>query len=339
MRFLVQTFGGAIATACMGLFLIGCSLTDSMLKSEAPEAVVLDDGTTIPCRILEINDQNLVIVAQNPNDAFQYGNKIPVSKIKWIRVMRDQQPAYLTIDEYLKLYADQYETTPMLQGDTANAGADVAIAAADSGETKPHLSESGRKTESITPGLRLETAILDTARSQPISSPIGLRLPKLVSPPSLAPAPDYADLADFLIASGAAGLVLYRAEKFTEDGGKLSQPRYELINAIRSSKLWQQRKAGLQEAQRVAEAAFNEHYPSIQEEMKRELGFRASENGDPFKQFMLFLKSHGSLYTKSQRDRVQLWFGREAAQAFFDIQANFDDWYYIAVISTRELEL
>ena len=339
MRLLSRIIGSAIAATCLGVFLTGCSLTEQLQKNESPEAVVLDDGTTISCQILEINDQEVIIVPRNPGDSFQYGNKIPVSKIKWIRVMRDQQPAYLTIDEYLKLYSDQFETTPLVQNYAAEPEPGTAVDSAGNAEAKLTTPEASSAYEPGTPGLRISAAFFDSTQNRPRPSPIGLKLPERSSPPSLLPAPNYADLADFIIASGAAGLVLYRAEKFTEAGGKLSQSRYELINAIRSSDMWRERKAGLQVAHRIAALAFSKRYSYVQDEMKNELGFLANEKGDPFKQFMLFLKSHGSLYSKSQREKVQLWFGREAAQALFDIQANFDDWYYIAVISTRELEL
>ncbi|RMD97201.1 MAG: hypothetical protein D6814_09940 [Calditrichaeota bacterium] len=351
----LKGFAFATKLGLIGLLVFASSCAVNRQYAPANEALILVDGTQIPCRISEITDQEIIFRALNAKDAYQYGNHMPLGQIEWIQVARNGRAIFLTVDEYLKMHADQFEKVvenePERSGEVQKPAPNVPEPSTvnETREVKPAQKAAGQKPEqppatqtSTTPegpGLRLQSVLADTLPYRGFRSGLGLRLPVPPAPPSLIPAADFANLADFIVASGAAGLVLYRAEKFAAEGIKLSKPRQKLIDAIRASKMWRARKEGLREAHRIAAAEFKARYKELAAEMQRTLGFRASRKADPFVQFVIYLHTHGNLSSRTQRNRIRVWFGQEAQQALVDILANFDDWYYVAVISARSLKL
>ncbi len=317
------------------------------IPTQATEALILQDGSEVPCRIIEINDQDIIIETYKPEDAYRYGDRVPVGQVKWIVVYKGRRANLYTVDEYLRLYADQFEEIagePESPAPETPAQTETPASSENQPEAGREPRPSSRQTRNNQPdaggpGLRFQSSFLDTARYRFQHPDIGLRLPQPPMPQSILPSVNYADIADFIVISGAAGLVLYRAEKLAEEGIKLSPPRQSLVDAIRSSALWKERKKGLRAAHLFAARKFQEKFKELAPSLRKTFGFRARGTEDPFVQFLIFLHTHGNLSAKKQRLRLQQWLGKEAVQAILDLLHNFDDWYYIAVVSAKPLKL
>ena len=347
---------GLYALAIVALVIVEPSCAATRGYNASAETLVLLDGTKIPCRVLEITEQNVMIEALNPNDAYQFGDMIPRGQIKGIQVVKGRRSLLLTVEEYLKLHVDQFEEVTEAAPENRVQPQESEVRELQPERPVGHITEretteqnraqgesSSRPTQDTGepegPGLRFRSLVADTLPAYRSKAGLGLRLPAPPPPPSLMPPPDFADLAEFIVMSGSAGLILYRAEKFAEEGLRLSKARQELVNAIRASQMWRSRKMGLRRAHQIAASAFKEKYQELASELKAAFNFRAVRSGDPFVQFVIFLHTHGNLSSPGQRKKIRLWFGREAEQALVDILANFDDWYYIAVVSARSLKL
>jgi len=341
MQILIQRWLGPIALLALAVIQFNCALTREL--GTVHESLILLDGTEVPVRIVEITEDEIRFEAISAEDAFRFGDRMLISQIEWIKLYDGYRTTLLTVDEYLRLNADQFEEvveeprkpvgkTPESPLPTHSS---QKAAAPETGSTP----EPPAADELSGPGLRFRSELLDSLYWQRRRSGIGLGLPELPSARARIPEADYADLADFIVASGAAGLVLYRAEKFAEKGIRLSTPRQLLVDAIRGSTMWKNRKQGLKAAHRIAAEAFRENFDRYQRDIRATLGFRARQGSDAFIQFVIYLRTHGSLMSRKQREHVRRWFGEEAEQALIDLLANFDDWYYIAVVAGRSLQL
>ncbi len=341
MRPMTQRLLWLMLLIVLAVIHFNCALTREY--GTVRESLILLDGTEIPCRILEITDEEVRFEALGADDAFRFGDRVLISQIEWIKLDDGYRITLLTVDEYLRLNSDQFEeVVEESQGKATQPAAKPPRRSDSNVTTQPGAAvatTSQTAEEPPGPGLRFRTELLDTLYWKRRRSGIGLGLPEPPAPrPRIAEA-DYADLADFIVASGAAGLVLYRAEKFAEKGIRLSGPRQQLVDAIRASTLWKNRKEGLRAAHRIAAEAFHKYFKRYQNEIQAAFGFRARRGSDAFVQFVIYLHTHGNLMSRRQRERVRRWFGEDAEQALVDILANFDDWYYIAVVAARSLQL
>lgn len=335
------------------LFLLNaCIATTRGVASS--EALILASGVEIPCEILEVDDDYVYFEAAIAQDRYKYGESMPIGEVKFIKLFRQDDVIYLALEDYLKQNTELFAEVEAYNEDEGEA----EISDTEKSQNKQIQSgllerefsrfsepEKEQRVDKPTfgsvgaegPGLRLQKIAQDSLLKKNKKSGIGLRIPgdlQKFTKPELSDS-DYSDMADLIVASGAAGLILFRAEKFDQAGVALSGARQKLVDKIRSSQQWQKRREGLLAAHRVVAEDFAASYKDVKESVTEKFGFSARDDQDEFIAFMLFLHTHGGIQSPRKRRQLDEWFGEIATRAMADILANFDDWYYIAVIRAR----
>ncbi|MCB9510646.1 MAG: hypothetical protein H6695_10710 [Deferribacteres bacterium] len=325
-----------VATASL---LSACVSTTGGVSSS--EALVLIDGTEIPCEILEFDSEFVYFEPALAQDRYNYGDYIGRSEVKWIKVFHNNEVKIFNLNDYVNqnTVAIEDEMPEPLQPADQAVRADVLqnefkrIAAQ---QTEPSAPAPVTQVQSQAgPGLRLSQVKTDSARKK---SGIGLRLPGEIANSSankLAEA-EYDAIADLIVASGAAGLVLYRSEQFAERGVDLARATQTLVEQIKASEEWQKRVQGILAANKIAGEDFAKNYPNVRDNVASQFGFRPQSDSDDYAAFVLYLHLNGGLRSPRKKQQFEEWFGGLAERAFSDILANFDDWYYIVVIQSRE---
>jgi len=300
-----------------GLILTGCAAPLQQLSS-APHVLVLTDGTRIPCEITDYSQDELFFQAYQAAQGYRYGERIIITKIERIGVRDQGRFRYFPVQEFIDLY---FERSEEAQGKLV----ELPLPTYDQQQTRqpataatPKPNQSGAKSSG--------------------ESSIGFKMNLLtpLTPPEQEQPVDFASLADLIVNSGAAGLVLYRVEQNQKAGIEPDSSQQQLITALRQSSLWQERKTGLRAAHRFALESFRTLYNDTPQRLRRAFGFRAPAEMDPFISFLIFLKNNGSLLKARQIEKAQELFGEQATRAMQDILANFDDWYYIVVLQAQK---
>lgn len=327
------------------------------------ESLVLSDGSEVPCQILDIDDDYVYFEASLLQDRYKYGESLPIGEIKYIKVFRQDDIAYYHVDEFLDwidrnaplptdeaypIAADEEPEEPVspapAKPSTAGTRGNQTILSSKVIRNEFSKFEHQQTTahtmlfpapERSGPGLRSEAVINATEGNR--KSGIGLRLPDYLAAPIKNALEDaeIKEIADLVVSSGAAGLVLYRLDKLASERIQPSAAQRKLGIAIREADEWQKRRQGLGAAHRVAKEDFDRNYGEVEEEIANELGFRARSGRDAFLDFILFLHTHGGLQSRRHRNLLESWFGELATRAVSDILANFNDWYYLFVIRAQ----
>lgn len=343
----------AVASIVPILFLHACAA--SLYRAATGDALVLTNGTEIPGEILEIDETYIYFRAETVRDRYTYGEKLPVGEIKLIKVVESGRTEYLTVDAYIDKYGFTEESDSEPYFAEANAPAEPA---GESGRNElqssvlqeefskfnvvenpapPAFLTATARQKKIGPGLRLQRLPSDSLLKSAGKSGIGLKLPaSMFESLSELNEAAFAEAADLIIASGAAGLVLYRAQKLEAEGYRISAGQRRLINAIRASEFWKTRKNSILAAHSVAKEAYSDKYRQIGDFIERELGFKFREAGADVNKFLFFLHTHGDLRAARRRQLMYDWFGETATSAMKDLLANFDDWYYLVVLRGKE---
>ncbi len=316
-----------------------------MMKDAASEAIVLQDGTEVPCEILEIGDDIIIFEALHSRDRYTFGQEMPRGEVRAIRIFDGKAVSYVSVNEYLKIKGDEFSAPGEVVQTDIPEEQDVQRGVLDN-EFK-RIPRDNPPSDTAAPqrqaapnygsGLRLSDLVLpDSARS---GSSTGLQVTSFDNLQFSAKAggANLEELAQLVVASGAAGLILYRAEKLPSEGVNLTTSQADLAQAIKSSELWKTRSSGLTEAHRVASEAFEASFKRARYTLGETIGFRArDERRNNFAAFMLHLRMNGGLRAPAKKRFMQEWFGEIATTATIDLLANFDDWYYLFVIKTPQ---
>ncbi len=300
-----------------GFILSGCAAPLQQLSS-APHVLVLTDGTRIPCEITDYSQDELFFQAYQAAQGYRYGERIIITKIERIGVRDQGRFRYFPVQEFIDLYFERSE-------DARGKLVELPLPTYEQQQTRQPVPATVPKAN---------PAETDSAGKSGIGFKMNLLTP--LTPPEQKQPVDYASLADLIVNSGAAGLVLYRAEQNQQAGIDPDSSQQQLISAIRQSSLWQERKTGLRAAHRFALESFRTIYNDAPQQLRRTFGFRAPTEMDPFIAFLIFLKNNGSLLKARQIEKAQELFGEQGTRAMQDILANFDDWYYIVVLQAQK---
>lgn len=301
------------------------------------EAIILWDSTVIPCRILEITEAEIFFEPLSTTQSFNYGDRISIGQVWKLRIIEEGKPLFVTVPEFLAMVGGEpgaSEPEPPAEGVAVQEEEGrVAVAAEQEVATRQDTVPATPVAEATPsgPGLRLRHSLLDSLPREFKKTVLGLHLPPPPEPPSLQPEATFEEIADLIVSGGAAGLVLYRAETLQRENARLTRNQQRLIDAIRASARWRERKQGIMRAHRFASGKFREHFAFRATEIAEKLKFTPRGETDAFIQFMIYLHTHGDLSSQRQRRWMQEWFGEESAAAFRDLLANFNDWYYLAV--------
>jgi hypothetical protein len=312
------------------------------------ETLVLASGAEIPCEILEVDEDYIYFEAAIAQDRYKYGESLPIGEVKFVKVFRNDDVIYLTLEEYLEQNTDFVLEEESGEETVSDEGGNEQIHSnllqkefrriTDSNAEQKIQKQSITSPEFEGPGLRLQRIASDSVLKKMRKSGIGLRLPdaRQTSSTSKVSVQEYADVADLIVASGATGLILYRAEQLSRDGVKLSDAQKKVIARIGASEQWQKRREGLLAAHRVASEDFAATYNDVMEDIAEKLGYRPADDQGDIASFILYLHTHGGLQSSRTRRQMDTWFGEIATRAIADILANFSDWYYIAGIGAKE---
>lgn len=312
------------------------------------EALILTSGVEIPCEILEVDQDYIYFDAAIAQDRYKYGESLPIGEVKFVKVFRNDDVIYLSLEEYLEQNTDFVTEDEAGEETVSEEGGNEQIQSNIMQQEFNQFSESNPQqkipkqpiamVEFEGPGLRLQQIVSDSALKKMRKSGIGLRLPDALQTNSDSKVSDqeYEDVADLIVASGATGLILYRAEQLNRDGVRLSAAQKKLIDRIGSSEQWQKRREGLLAAYRVVSEDFAASYNDAKDDIAEELGYKPADDQGDIASFILYLHTHGDLQSSQTRRQMDTWFGEIATRALVDILANFNDWYYIAVIGAKE---
>ena len=307
------------------------------------EALVLEDGSEIPCEILEFDDEYVYFEPATAQDRFKYGDYLALGEVKFIKIFGNNTVELLSVDDYIEqkteIVEDASEALP--SESTVNTEAQTGVLEKEFSKfSQPKaIAQTAQvsQAEPQGPGMRLSRVLSDSVLKKNRDSGVGLRLPNELATTSDSKMAEaaYRDIAELIVASGAAGLVFYRAEQLKKQGVDLPEASIELLDHLSSSEQWQQRVDGLRAATRVAREDFSNKYDEVRKSLTDKLGFRPQSGQDDFVAFVLHLHTNGGLRSPRKKQQIAEWFGELAERAFSDILANFDDWYYLVVIQGR----
>ncbi len=314
----IQRLSGFVLLA--GLLVGGCAAPLQQV-TRSPHVLILTDGTRIPCEITDYSGEELFFQAYQAAQGYRYGDRIIITKISKIGVRDQGRFQYFSVSDFLDAYFGEEQAAPHPTGGKL---VEPPLPVYDAPQSAQPTGGTTRKTSGQ-----------DTLRSSGVGFNINLLTPLTAPAPKPAEV-DFDSMAELIISSGAAGLILYRAEQNRARGIETDSSQQRLIDAIRLSTVWQERKEGLRAAHRAGLEGFRELYDTTPHRLRRAFGFRAAENQDPFISFLIFLKNNGSLLKRSQIEKARGLFGETATRAMQDILANFDDWYYIVVLRAAQ---
>lgn len=285
---------------------------------ELEATLELVSGDAIKCRVLDVWRGEVRFEAASTQQAFEYGEILPLNKIKLVR------------------FADGQAMTPQ-QFEAYWNGEDARPSASDpaaiSPQPAPPPSRSNRPSslppaeplpEEYGPGMRLAQATGDTARS----SGIGLRLPE---PPqsSAGMAVDYVEIADLLAASGLAGKLLYEVSAGELHQRHLSASQTELLDALLQSREWELRKQELRDAHALASREFERTVLRDWRKVYEPFQFEPVNEKLAFLEYVQFLHTLNADKFVNEWENVERAFDARTVAALQDILNNYDDWYYL----------
>lgn len=273
----------------------------------------LNNGDAIKCRVVDVWRGEVQFEATSAQQAFEYGETIPLSKIKLIRLDNGQAMTPQQFDAYWNgEEARSSETAP-----SASSPSPLPVVRASPPPETPLPKEYG-------PGMRLTQTRVDSSRS----SSIGLKLPE--SPQfDAGQEVAYLEIADLLAASGLAGKLLYEVSAGELHQQHLSASQSELLDALLQSREWALRKQELRDAHALASREFERTVLRDWRKVYEPFQFEPVNEKLAFLEYVQFLHTLNAHKFLNDWEKVERAFDARTVDALLDILNNYDDWYYL----------
>jgi len=290
----------------------------SLFAQERAVTLLLKDGSSFACTVNDVWRGQLYFKAISAKDAFTYGEVIALEKIAAVRLKNGRQLSPET-------YAEQWQKKEPIPA--PKAGTELPPTDRPSPAATPIAAPPSRPElfPAAAPQTGLVSVTLDTTRRRYI---IGLGWLEPPRPPWAASV-DYAQLADLLAASGLAGKLLYQVGSGELRARELTASQRKLVDALLQSRTWAHRKAELRQAHLQAYESYQRLQQSDPMRLRREFQFQPQRETHGFLEFVQFLHAENALLFTDRWRKVENNFPAEAATAWRDILANYDDWYYL----------
>jgi len=272
---------------------------------DEPVTLMLQSGEEIQCRVVDIWKGEIFFEATSPDIVYRFGDRVSLDNVRRVKLKDGRM---LSPGDYLDYRSGKY---------SAPAAAPVV----------PQAPPMPAKAEALT-GVRLpsRTARAETPES---GSPIGLRLHDMPPPLQQAAPLEVGQLADLLAEAGLAGRLLNETSRGSLSQRKLTDGQSRLLEALKQSPAWQQRKADLRDANQQAFAAFMLQYQQQPTILGSQFGFSAEQESTAFPEFVQYLHTVATANIESEWQKVEQLFGRRGSAALLDLLNNYDDWYFL----------
>lgn len=323
------------------LQLPACITTTQGMLSD--EAIVLRSGVEIPCEIVEIGDDFIFFDAEIRQDQYTFGDQIAIGEVEFVRRRQKNDFIYIPIEKYIFEGKREYdlgepsaatEAEPALENESI-AEEQNAILADEFRRMKSDDEQETGKNEAARSQIGLSgLPVLPEPGMNDYSIGIKLSADQLLKSDEKAEA-DLSQIVDLIVLSGAGGLILYRAGILQAKEIKLGDSQASLVQQLKVSEAWSERKRGLLSAHKTAARSFEKGYREHSEAIAQALGYR-SRTSTPFIHFILYLHQHGGHLSPKKQSLLKSWFGNVATNAIRDVLANFDDWYYLAALQLED---